>query len=97
VVTACGINGRANQRGGELLARFDVVRAAAYLESAVLAAVDRAYVQVCFRNGFASLHKTYYDLGDVLSDFMELFYLETAGEKLVLQLLGSAVDLYIFF
>jgi hypothetical protein len=52
---------------------------------------------MCVRNSLTGLHKTYYDAGDILSHFMKLLYLETAGEKLVLQLLGSAVDLYIFF
>ena len=97
MVTACGVDGRAYQCCRELLTRLDVVRAAADLESAVRAAVYRADVQMCVRNGLTGLHKTYHDTGDILSHFMELFYLETAGEKLVLQFLGSAVDLYIFF
>jgi len=97
VVTACGIDGSAYQSSGELPARLDVVRAAADLESAVLTAVYGADVQMCVRNSLTGLHKTYYDTGDILSNFMKLLYLETAGEKLVLQLLGSAVDLYIFF
>jgi hypothetical protein len=52
---------------------------------------------MCVRNGLTGLHKAYHDTGDILSHFMEFLYLETAGEKLVLQFLGSAVDLYIFF
>jgi hypothetical protein len=97
VVTACGIDGRAYQSSGELLTCLDVVRAAADLESTVRAAIYRADVQMCVRNGLTGLHKTYHDTGDILSHFMELFYLETAGEKLVLQLLGRAVYIYIFF
>ena len=63
----------------------------------MLAAVYSADVQVRVRNGLAGLNQTHNDLGDVLSHLVKLLYLESAGEKLVLQLLGSAVDLYIFF
>ena len=91
------VNSCADQSCGEFLSCLDVIGAAADLECAVLTAVYGADVQVRVRNGLAGLDQTYYYFGDVLSYFMELFYLEAAGEKLVLQLLGSAVDFYVIF
>ena len=67
------------------------------LQTDAITAVYGADVQVRFRNGLAGLDQAHDDFGDVLSHFMELLHLKTAGEELVLQLLRSAVDVYIFF
>ena len=63
----------------------------------MLAAIYIADVQVRVRNGLAGLDKADDDFGDVLSYFMQLFYFKSAGEELILQLLGSAVNIYVFF
>ena len=54
-------------------------------------------MQMRVRNGLAGLYETDDDVTDVLTDFVELFHFETAGEQLVFQFLRCAVDIYIFF
>ena len=63
----------------------------------MLAAVDAADMQVCIRNSVAFLYQADNNFGNVLADFVEFLNFKSAGEKLVLQLLGRAVDIYIFF
>ena len=93
MILCSGVNGRADQRDGEFAARMDVVRAAADLEAALIAAVDRADMDVRIRNQFARLDKADHNAGNILSDLDQLLHLKSGGEQTALQLSGVDIDI----
>ena len=96
VVLCRRINGRAHESHGESAANANVVRAAADLEGATLAAVNGADVNVCVGDKLAGLDLTYYHARNIFSYFNKLLNLEANGEQKSLQLLGGNVNVYVF-
>ena len=97
VVLCRCIDGCAYQRHGRFYARLYVVRAAAYLQHAVFAAVNFAHVQVSslYRQAFRNFADD--DSGDVFAYLYKFFHFKTAAEQLFLQLLGRNVYINIIF
>ena len=59
--------------------------------------IHLAKMQVCALNGFTCLYKTDHNITDVMTDFILLFYFETAGEQFFFQFVRGHVDIYIIF
>ena len=88
---------RADQRERVLSAGGNIIRAAADLQCAVGSCIHLTKMEMCSLDRITSLHETYDNITDVVSDLVLLFYLETTGKELLLQFIRGNIDIYIIF
>ena len=97
MILRCCINSCTNKCYRILAACLYIVSAAANLHSAILTCINLTHMKMCLWNRLTSLNKTNYNLIDVMTNLIQLFYLKSAVKQLFFKLLRCYINIYIFF